>query len=72
MQSEQSIAHTAADQKCLIAGLVQPVQDFQRTVGDLVPGDVMRGAGNDLGYGLLRNPAFIQLIYRLSIKYWAV
>ncbi len=72
MQPEHGIAHTATDQKRLISGLVQAIQDFQRAVGNFVSGDVVGGAGNDLWNCVLRVPAIIQVIFRLSIEYGAV
>jgi hypothetical protein len=50
MKLQQGITHTAAHQKRLIAGFVQPVQDFQCTIGDLIPGDIVGRATNDLGF----------------------
>ncbi len=47
MQTEQNVTNTAADQIGLVAGLVQPVQDFQGVVGNLAPGDVVLIAWNN-------------------------
>jgi hypothetical protein len=32
VQLQYRVAHAAADEKCLISGLVQPVQHFQRAI----------------------------------------
>ena len=48
MQLQHGIAHTTADQKCLVTRLMQSIQDFQCGLGYLVSGDVVGGAGNYL------------------------
>ena len=70
MQFEHSVSNTATDQKCLVASLMQPVQDLQRALGNLVSRDIMGGAGNDLGGCVLRSPAVFQKItaYRIVMR----
>ena len=61
MQVQQGVTHRAADQECLVASLVQPVQHLQRAFGYLVPGNGMSGARDDLGSDGLLGPAVIQV-----------
>ena len=72
MQHQHCIAHTPAHQERLVSRLVQPIKDFQRAFGKLVPGDIVSGAGNDLWSCGLRGPAIFQSKFRLSIGYAAV
>ena len=45
--AEEQVAYGAADEERLVPGFVQPVQDAQRAVGDVLARNAMFGAGND-------------------------
>jgi len=47
--AEQQIPHPAADQTGAIAGLAQPVQDFNRVGADVGPRNVCSGRGMTTG-----------------------
>ena len=47
VQAEQQVAHGAADQKGLVAGFLEPVEDLQRIRGDVGARDRMLVAGDD-------------------------
>ena len=47
MAPEHDVAHAAADQKRLVAGLLQAIEHAQGVAGDIGAGDVVVGAGND-------------------------
>ena len=70
-QIENGITHTAADQKRLKAGLVQPVQDFQGTRGNLVPRDIVGRARNDFGFNGV-SLLFSKYIYCLGNEFAGV
>ena len=47
MQSEQQVAHGAADQEGLVARFLESVEDLQGVRGDVGPRDRMLVSGND-------------------------
>ena len=49
-KAQKRVADAAAHQKGLVAGLVQPVQDFKCALRYFVPGNVVGRAGNDLRF----------------------
>jgi len=60
MQLEQRITHSAAYQKRLKSRLVQPVQDFERALGNFCPRYIVGRAGNDFGLSAFLGPAAFQ------------
>ena len=62
MQLQHGIPHATAHQKGLVPRFVQSIQDLERAVSDLLAGDIVVGAGNDL-WRLLASviPAFVQI-----------
>ena len=47
MQLKHGVTDATAHQERLVAGLVQSIQNLECTLGELCPGDVVGGAGND-------------------------
>ena len=48
VSTQQQVAHAAAHEKGLVAGILQAVQDFQCVLGDVGPGNIVIGPGDDL------------------------
>ncbi len=47
LPAQQEIAHATAHEVCLVAGILQPVQDLEGVLGDVSPRNVMVSAGED-------------------------